>query len=196
MPRQSRAEATRSRLLQATLAALHERGYAGTSTQEVCRRAGVSRGTLLHHFPTRIDLLVAALDAILSERVEHFMATHQGALPMPPAELIARLWEQWQGPVYTAWLELAVAARTEPELRAPMRAVMLRFDAELLVAFQQLVDTDGLPPEFADALPFLTFAVFNGLAVGWGYGETEQQEPVMDLMKMLAGMMPALRGLL
>jgi hypothetical protein len=77
-----------------------------------------------------------------------------------------------------------------------MRAVMARFDAEILAAFQQLVDTDGLPPAIADALPFLTFAVFNGLAVGWSYGESDQQEPVLDLIKMLAGMMPALRGLL
>lgn len=195
MPRQSRAELTRSRLLQATLAALHERGYAGTSTQEVCRRSGLSRGTLLHHFPTRNDLLIAALDAILSERVERFLDAHHGAGPMPLADLVSRLWEQWQGPVYVAWLELAVAARTEPALQAPMRAVMARFDAEILAAFRQLVDTDGLPPAVADALPFLTFAIFNGLAVGWSYGESDRQEPVLDLMKMLAGMMPALRGM-
>ena len=196
MPRQSRAEATRASLLAATLASLHDRGYAGTSTQEVCRRAGVSRGTLLHHFPTRIDLLVAALDAILIERVENFLAVHRGTEPVPMPMLVRSLWGQWKGPVYVAWLELAVAARTEPALQEPMRSVMARFDVEILAAFHELVDVGDLPPAIADVLPFLTFAVFNGLAVSRGYGETDQEEPVLNLIEMLAGLLPALRGAL
>ncbi|MDG1484010.1 MAG: TetR/AcrR family transcriptional regulator [Myxococcota bacterium] len=195
MSRQPRAEATRARLLSATLESLHERGYSGTSTQEVCRRAGVSRGTLLHHFPTRIDLLVAALDTILSERVAGFVDAHQGA-SMPLPILLRRLWGQWEGPVYAAWLELAVAARTEPALQAPMRSVMARFDADILAAFQTLVDTDGLPPQVAAVIPFLTFAVFNGLAVGWGYNDSGQEEPVLELLERLAGLLPILRGVL
>ena len=193
MSRQPRAEATRARLLSATLESLHERGYSGTSTQEVCRRAGVSRGTLLHHFPTRTALLVAALDTILSERVAGFVDAHQGAsMPL----LLRRLWGQWEGPVYAAWLELAVAARTEPALQAPMRRVMARFDADILAAFQTLVDTDGLPPQVAAVIPFLTFAVFNGLAVGWGYNDSGPEEPVLELLERLSGMLPMLRGVL
>jgi len=195
MSRQPRAEATRARLLSATLESLHERGYSGTSTQEVCRRAGVSRGTLLHHFPTRTALLVAALDTILSERVAGFVDAHQGA-SMPLPLLLRRLWGQWEGPVYAAWLELAVAARTEPALQAPMRRVMARFDADILAAFQTLVDTDGLPPQVAAVIPFLTFAVFNGLAVGWGYNDSGQEEPVLELLEQLAGLLPILRGVL
>lgn len=195
MTRQLRAEATRASLLSATLQSLHERGYSGTSTQEVCRRAGVSRGTLLHHFPTRTDLLVAALDTILTERVASFVAANQGE-PVPLPVLLRRLWGQWEGPVYAAWLELAVAARTEPALQEPMRSVMARFDAEILAAFQTLVDTDDLPPQLAGVLPFLTFAVFNGLAVGWGYNESGQEEPVLDLLEQLAGLLPMLRGVL
>jgi AcrR family transcriptional regulator len=195
MSRQLRAEATRSRLLSATLESLHEGGYSSTSTQEVCRRAGVSRGTLLHHFPTRIDLLVAALDTILTERIASFVAANQGvSVPLPV--LLRRLWGQWEGPVYAAWLELAVAARTEPALQVPMRAVMSRFDAEILAAFQALVDIEGLPPQLAEVLPFLTFAVFNGLAVGWGYSEAGQEEPVLDLLERLAGLLPMLREVL
>ena len=195
MSRQPRAEATRSRLLSATLQSLHERGYSGTSTLEVCRRAGVSRGTLLHHFPTRTDLLVATLDTILIERVAGFVASNQGeSVPLPV--LLRRLWGQWEGPVYAAWLELAVAARTEPTLQAPMRSVMARFDAEILAAFQTLVDTEGLPPQLVEVIPFLTFAVFNGLAVGWGYNDSGPEEPVLELLERLSGMLPMLRGVL
>ena len=39
-----------------------EKGFAGTSTTLVSERAGVSRGAQLHHFPTKNDLVVAAVD--------------------------------------------------------------------------------------------------------------------------------------
>ena len=91
MSLQPRAVATRARLLKATVEALAECGYKGTSTQEVCRRAEVSRGTLLHHFPTRIALLVGSLDAILSERVTRFMEARAGQGPIAPADLVRQL---------------------------------------------------------------------------------------------------------
>lgn len=58
--RRTQTERTREtvdRLRAATLSVISERGYAGTSTTEVARRAGVSRGALLHHFPLKIDLI-------------------------------------------------------------------------------------------------------------------------------------------
>jgi AcrR family transcriptional regulator len=192
--RQPRAIATRARLLAATVEALSECGFAGTSTAEVCRRADVSRGTLLHHFPTRIELLVASLDAILTERVAAFMAGRRGKTRVPPVTLVRQLFAQWEGPVYAAWLELAVAARTEPSLREPMQVVMARFDDEVLAAFRELVDTSGLPDGFADALPFITFAMFNGIAVGRSYGQANQEEAVLQLIETLAGMLPAVGG--
>ena len=56
---QARSRATRVRLLQATAAALEELGYAGASTTEVARRAGVSQGALYKHFPSKVQLLAA-----------------------------------------------------------------------------------------------------------------------------------------
>jgi AcrR family transcriptional regulator len=78
MSRQARAEITRLRLLEASVEALVAKGYAGTTTQEVCRRAGCSRGTMLYHFPKREDLLVAALHHVLSNRVIRFVDEHRG----------------------------------------------------------------------------------------------------------------------
>jgi len=196
MSRQPRATATRSRLLDATVEALAECGYRGTSTQEVCRRAGVSRGTLLHHFPTRIELLVGSLDAILTDRVAAFMEAHRERGPVPPEVLVRQLWAQWQGPVYVAWLELAVAARTEPALRAPMKEVMARFDTEILHAFRELVDSSHLSEAFADALPTLAFAFFNGLAVNRGYDADTDEDSAIALIENLARLLPIAGGAL
>ncbi|MGC9544677.1 helix-turn-helix domain-containing protein, partial [Streptomyces sp. UG1] len=44
--------ATRAQIVDAAVESLIEVGVAATTTLEVQRRAGVSRGALLHHFPT------------------------------------------------------------------------------------------------------------------------------------------------
>jgi len=186
-PRQARAVATRKRLLDATIEALVERGYAGTTTQEVCRRAEVSRGTLLHHFGTRAELLLAALEHVLHQVVEDFVRARLEEAPVGVDALIRLMWVQWQGPALTAWLELAVAARTNPELRVPMREVMLGFDSLIAGAFDQLVPAGELPPALRGGAPFFVFAVLNGLAVGRSYEAEGHSEPILDLLTQLAG---------
>src|SRR6202008_2095778 len=64
-----RRAATRRRLLDATIETLVESGYSRTSTLEVQARAGVSRGALLHHFASRADLLISAVDHLIALRV-------------------------------------------------------------------------------------------------------------------------------
>jgi len=56
---QERREATRQALLDATVESLVEKGFAGTSTSVVCKRAGLSQGALFGHFASKNDLLVA-----------------------------------------------------------------------------------------------------------------------------------------
>src|SRR3954471_4979399 len=73
MPTQAeRTTVTRTRLLDAALAVLAERGYAATTTVEVARRAGVSRGAQLHHFPTKAELLAAAVEHLHAKRRAEF----------------------------------------------------------------------------------------------------------------------------
>ena len=186
-PPQARAVRTRQRLLDATVQALNGEGYSGTTTQEVCRRAGVSRGTLLHHFGTRNELLVAALRHILSDRVATFVATNRDAVAnMTPAELLERMWVQWQGPALAAWLELAVAARTDEELRLPMQRVMAEFDQQVVAAFRELLGPNALPGSLGETVPFVVFAILNGLAVGQSYEAPGHHRPVLDLLKVAA----------
>jgi len=73
----SRAEVVhsqRTRLLQATVEAMTEQGYAGTSVAEVIRRAGVSRETFYQLFSSKQDCFSAALD-IAIERLLAALAT-------------------------------------------------------------------------------------------------------------------------
>ena len=58
----------RQRLLDATVECLVEHGWSGTSTTLVSERAGVSRGAQLHHFPTKNDLVLAAVEHLSEVR--------------------------------------------------------------------------------------------------------------------------------
>ena len=59
---EERSAETKKRLLEATIDYLNELGYNKTGTVEIARRAGVSRGALVHHFPSKHDLIVATAE--------------------------------------------------------------------------------------------------------------------------------------
>jgi TetR/AcrR family transcriptional repressor of nem operon len=50
----------RTRLLDAALRLIRERGFAGTSVDDLCTAAGVTKGSYFHHFKTKEALGVAA----------------------------------------------------------------------------------------------------------------------------------------
>lgn len=57
MTRKEQKEARRIQIIQATLDLFVERGYYGTKTSQISRRAGMSEGLLFHYFPTKEILL-------------------------------------------------------------------------------------------------------------------------------------------
>ena len=52
----------RQKLLDAALALIREKGYASTTVDELCGRAGVAKGSFFHHFKDKEALAVAAAD--------------------------------------------------------------------------------------------------------------------------------------
>jgi AcrR family transcriptional regulator len=119
-----RVEAMRARLLDATVDCLAESGYSGFSTNDVVRRAGVSRGALAHHFPTKGDLVAAAADRLIDQRAAEFRVRFAAIAPAKrtTAKALDVLWTFFDDPSFAALLDLMVAARTDPELRPVMAA--------------------------------------------------------------------------
>nr|WP_134768282.1 TetR/AcrR family transcriptional regulator [Nocardioides sp. 1609] len=122
----------RARLLEATVECLVERGFAGTSTTLVSERAGVSRGAQLHHFPTKNDLVVAAVEHLTVVRGAELAAA---ATRLPTGARRTRavlqvLGEHFASPVFFAALELWVAARTDETLLAAVAPLEQRVGRE------------------------------------------------------------------
>ncbi|MCU1594978.1 MAG: Transcriptional regulator, TetR family [Frankiales bacterium] len=118
-----RSASMQRRLLDATVAALYDKGYGATTTLEVQQRAGVSRGALLHHFASRADLMVAAVEHLTRVRIAEVLAVAQAAPPRSKRVewAVGVLWSTFEGPLFTASLELWLAARNDEELLAVLR---------------------------------------------------------------------------
>ncbi len=165
-PAQERAVATRRRILEATLGCLLDDGYARTSLPRVAARAGVSRGALSHHFPTRHDLISAALEHGFATR----LTAMQDALPRERqprdrlAAVLDALWSVVSGPAAAVWIELVNAARTDPALRRTLRRVSRRFNELADASLASALPATASPAERA-AASALVFATLNGLAL-------------------------------
>jgi AcrR family transcriptional regulator len=162
---------SRQLILDAALEGLVRDGYRNTTTVTIQARAGVSRGRLLHHFPSRDDLLVAAAQHLVTERLAE-MEDWIGRSPhgrLTGAERIDRatdlLWETFRQPYFWAAMELWTAARTDPDLRSAL------VDAErtLLRTIEKVVDTMYGPvlsshPDFPETRD-LVFTSMRGVAM-------------------------------
>jgi AcrR family transcriptional regulator len=167
-PTQARSIATRAALLDAALETVVERGYAATTTVEIARRAGVSRGAQLHHFPTKEALLTAAVQHLLDRRLAEFrdllVTVDPSADRIDMAVDLA--WAMFSGPAFVAWVELWLAARTDPELRSVVIDIDVRFTAESRALTLELFPPDaGGDPMLYDIGRDLAFAVMEGVAL-------------------------------
>jgi AcrR family transcriptional regulator len=144
VPQEERTRAMRQRLLEATVELLVERGWSGTSTTLVSKRAGVSRGAQLHHFPTKNDLVLAAVEH-LSEVRGRELAEAAADLPRGRRRtraVLEMLAEHFTSPVFTAALELWVAARTDPHLLASLAPLEQRIGREIHRRTVELLGVD------------------------------------------------------
>ncbi|WP_109506790.1 TetR/AcrR family transcriptional regulator [Nocardioides speluncae] len=133
VPQEERTRVMRQRLLDATVELLVERGWSGTSTTLVSQRAGVSRGAQLHHFPTKNALVIAAVEHLQQQRGAELKDAVAG-LPTGARRtraVLDVLAEQFAGPLFAAALELWVAARTDPTLRASVAPLEQRIGRDV-----------------------------------------------------------------
>lgn len=187
----ARTASTRARLLDATIECLDELGYARTTTPEIARRAGVSRGAQLHHFPTKAALVAAAVEHLFRRRVAEFLSAF-AAVP-PGADRLAAaldiLWQLVSGRSFHAWLELLVASRTDPELRALMAGVAGRSIETIEHTFRELFAPAGDDDAYYTIAPRFAFTLLEGLALQQiVLGSTRPAEPLLEALKAIAAL--------
>jgi AcrR family transcriptional regulator len=147
-PQQDRSRATRKRLLEAAIECLASLGWAGTTVAVVAERAGVSRGAAQHHFPTREDLVTAAVEYVAEERTAA-LREHVADLPTGPGrtqavvDLIDRM---YTGPLFRAALQLWVAASSDEQLRERVVPLEVHVGREVHKVALELLGVDEKMP--------------------------------------------------
>jgi AcrR family transcriptional regulator len=156
-----RRAASRRRLLDAAIECLAELGYARTTFAEVLSRAGLSNGAMWRHFPSKVDLLVAATQET------GLLAPDEGEIvtlaALTPAErldaAVERLWVFARSPAGQASVELLRASRADAELRAALEASDSAAGHGFFDALRSFVG-----PELADLPSFEVRARWLGLS--------------------------------
>ncbi|MGH3435783.1 MAG: TetR/AcrR family transcriptional regulator [Sciscionella sp.] len=118
-PQQDRSRATRQRLLEAAIDRLAVIGWSATTVAVVAEHAGVSRGAAQHHFPTREDLITAALEFIFDRRMADVRreATGFPAGPGRTEAVVVKLIDYFTGPMFKAALQVWTAAAADEALK-------------------------------------------------------------------------------
>jgi len=114
---QTKSQNTRNAILDAAIRCFYRFGYNNTTTEKIANEAGVSRGAMLHHFPSRADLIKAAVLHLNDKRLELFKreesTVQSDATHSRVEEGIDTYWRQLNTPYFVVFHELQIAARTD-----------------------------------------------------------------------------------
>ncbi|MBV9384668.1 MAG: TetR/AcrR family transcriptional regulator [Streptosporangiaceae bacterium] len=164
-PKQERSRATRQRLLESAIDCLAAHGWAATTVTVIAERAGVSRGAAQHHFPTREDLVVAALEFMSDSRMA--LMREATGLPDGPGRteaVVVRMVGMFTDRLFKAALQVWSAAAADESLRRRIRPLEARIGRAAHRLAVQLLGVDDSDP-VAHRLVQATLDLARGLGL-------------------------------
>lgn len=190
-----KSASTRRLIIETAIRCLVNLGYARTTTTVIAAKAGLSRGAMLHHFPSKIKIIRAAVEFLHAKRLRAFrkaMAKEPGSADDHVHLGVEGYWAHVKHPWFVAFFELAVAARTDKQLAAILFPAQEAFEHEWYQASLELF------PEWRRkgenfVLGFdLSRYVMEGMAISFlTHKETERDKRVLryleERLRELAG---------
>lgn len=191
-PQQARSRDTRQRLLDAAIDCLVDVGYAGTTTTAVLERSGVTRGSLLHQFPSRDALLLAAVDHLVTEGMRDIVVSvGEREQPADTRASIEALWRTFSMRYFWASIEVWMASRTDEELRERLSPSARQLGRVVDEAFAQMFGDRFADPVRLDVAQRLLITSMRGVALTYAFRRGDPEtEPMIavwcDLVDRLA----------
>jgi AcrR family transcriptional regulator len=182
---------TRARILDEAVKVIASSGYAAATNAAVAEAAGITRGAMLYHFPTREDLLEGVIGFLQLERAELF---RRAAEDLPPGadvteHAIDGYWDLLRHPAFTAFMELETAARTDSVVAALIAPARAEFDrAQIGDHFLKMLHA-GAGPRFQASRDLARF-MLEGLArADLSYDEEARVERLLTVIKRATHML-------
>jgi len=169
----TKRETAQEKICQATIRCLADMGYSETSILRVSQQAGVSKGALQHHFPSKQDLMTAAADRLLSNATfSPIIDKARTSKHRNVRSEIQQIWEKFVNTdEYRALLEILIAIRTDHELQDRLSPRLKEWERQrLAAAIKQYQAKDG-SDEDVKILMTMTTSLMRGLIVQGQYNE-------------------------
>lgn len=135
-----KSRATQGVIIDTTIRCLARYGYHETTFIRISEESGISRGAMRHHFPSRIDIMKATIEHLHKKRLAAFRKA-AAAIPEDQPRTranIEALWQHVNHPMFIVFIDLALAARKDPELAAIYRPAQEIFRRECYYAALEL----------------------------------------------------------
>lgn len=162
-----RSSSTRQKILEATLDSIYEDGFQNASTTEIARRAGVSRGALIHHYPNKDMLIAAAVDHLLSREIAdiRIVASAYADKKLTIDDFIDDMWRRFSGRLFMITIDFLSSARTDEKLRQALIPVSAQFHQSLNEIWMQFFADHSLAPQKVQGLLNATLCLMRGMGI-------------------------------
>jgi AcrR family transcriptional regulator len=187
----AKSRRTRARILEEAVRVVAEKGYAAATNAAVAEAAGITRGAMLYHFPTRESLLAGAIDHIQGQRAAMFRAA---ADSLPPGadvteHAIETYWDLLHRTPFIAFAELEAAARTDALVREMIAPSLAEFDrAQIGDHFLKMLHA-GAGPRFQASRDLARFMLEGMARAQVTYDRDQRVERLLTLIKRATHML-------
>lgn len=183
-----RREATRQKLLAATMLCLARDGYAGTTISRIVAEAQVSHGASGHLFDSKNAMLLAAADEAFSGFYGRWvsMAQHIQQADDPLSALLGATWQALLHSIENeVLLELLIAGKHDADFNQHLQPLFDKFLTLLRQSAEQLFES--IQPDInVTQLMMLTQWLFRGMALDQRINPSSDFfEPYLDAWAIL-----------
>ena len=188
-----RSAETQRKLIDAAIAVLHRVGYGATTTGLIADEAGVSRGAMLHQYPTKVDMMLAVVADVYDRETKEYRRL--GAEAPTPRDRFYQfpdmMWDVLTRPSAMAVLEIMMGSRSDPELASRLGPLQRWIEQASRATVEQALREGGFPdlPE-ANAMRRLFVAAVRGLSIDLML--LEDREELDQAIKLLKRLLQAL----
>jgi AcrR family transcriptional regulator len=183
---------TRASILEAAIECFVKSGYKNTTTSRIAEEAGVSRGAMLHHFPSRDAVIKGAVLYLQEKRLKEYKVIISELAAIPEngvtsevvKDAIRATWKYFNLPSFFAYNELLVASRTDQDLAKifyPQQKMFEQQFFETVKAIYPLWGNMGQALELGSDVVFLTM---QGMATSFmRYHKKERVEHILEYLE-------------
>ncbi|PHR56445.1 MAG: hypothetical protein COA43_13675 [Robiginitomaculum sp.] len=154
---------------------LDKYGYAETSILRITQKAGVSRGALTHHFPSKENLIVESVERLLQRAMT--IGRREQNEEMNISDTIRAIWENLDSLQGRALVEVLIASRTDTALNARISQTLIKWNQtigdNLLQDYRTRFDSNRPSDEEIVLLFEVCRTFFRGLLVQKSFVEND-----------------------